>query len=199
MKTNFMSESRSATPRCRRISLPRANTTYGIPSSALMASAASPSWVHDMARIASGRATRDWRSPPATLVYAGPYGMPALEGDMNPNPFDLLVNFTTNFSYSGNDLLMDIEISGPGDPRVSGDTVRPWLENYPTIKTMAVDFDRVEVSGDLATVSGSGNMLLEIDGEEVTEIFDFIDVFRKNQSGTWLYSAINFNSKDAPA
>ena len=26
----------------------------------------------------------------------------------------------------------DIVISGPGDPSVTGDTVRPWLENYPT-------------------------------------------------------------------
>ena len=93
----------------------------------------------------------------------------------------------------------DIEISGPGDPKVSGDNVRTWLENYPIIKTMAFDFDRIEVSGDLAAASGSGSMLLEADGQEATETFDFIDVFRKNESGTWLYSAINFNSKDAPA
>lgn len=26
----------------------------------------------------------------------------------------------------------DIVTSGPGDPSVTGDTVRPWLENYPT-------------------------------------------------------------------
>ncbi len=92
----------------------------------------------------------------------------------------------------------DIVISGPGDPKATGDAVRPWLENYPVIKTMTFDFDRIEVSGDLAAASGSGSMLLEVEGQEVTETFDFIDVFRKEQ-GTWLYSSVNFNSKDAPA
>ena len=93
----------------------------------------------------------------------------------------------------------DLVISGPGDPKVTGDAVRTWLENYPIIMTMTVAFDRIEISGDLATASGSGTMLLEVEGQEVTETFDFIDVFRKDESGAWLYSAINFNSKDAPA
>ncbi len=57
----------------------------------------------------------------------------------------------------------------------------------------------VEVSGDLAAASGSGSMLLEVEGQEVTETFDFTDVFRKDEQGTWLYSSVNFNSKDAPA
>jgi ketosteroid isomerase-like protein len=93
----------------------------------------------------------------------------------------------------------DVSISGPGDPKVSGDAVRTWLENYPLIKEMTVGFDRVEVSGDLAAASGSGSMLLEVKGQEATETFDFIDVFRREESGAWLYSAVNFNSKDAPA
>ncbi len=93
----------------------------------------------------------------------------------------------------------NVVISGPGDPSVSGDTLRPWLESYPIIKTMEVNFDSIEISGDLAAVRGSGGMLLEVEGQEVPEIFDFIDIFRKDGSGTWLYSAINFNSKDAPA
>ena len=93
----------------------------------------------------------------------------------------------------------DIVISGPGDPKVTGDAVRLWLENYPVIKTMTLDFDRIEVSGDLAAASGSGSMLLEVEGQEVTETFDFTDVFRKDEQGTWLYSSVNFNSKDAPA
>ncbi len=93
----------------------------------------------------------------------------------------------------------DIEISGPGEPKVSGDAVRAWLENYPIIKTMTFDFDRIEISGDLAAASGSGTMLLEVEGQDATENFDFIDIFRKDASGTWLYSAVNFNSKNAPA
>ena len=93
----------------------------------------------------------------------------------------------------------DIVISGPGEPKASGDAVRPWLENYPIIKTMEFDFERIEVSGDLAAAHGSGSMLLEVDGQETPEKIDFIDVFRKDQSGGWRYSSINFNSKGTPA
>ena len=48
----------------------------------------------------------------------------------------------------------DIVISGPGEPKVTGDAVRTWLENYPIIKTMTFDFDRIEISGDLAAAGG---------------------------------------------
>ena len=93
----------------------------------------------------------------------------------------------------------DIVISGPGDPKVTGDAVRPWLENYPVIKTMAFDYDRMEISGDLAAANGSGSMTIEVEGQEDSMDFDFIDVFRKDRHGTWLFSSIVFNSKDAPA
>ena len=93
----------------------------------------------------------------------------------------------------------DIVISGPGEPKVTGDAVRPWLEDYPVMKTMAFDFDRMEISGDLAIANGSGSMTIEGEGGDVSMEFDFTDVFRKDQHGTWLYSSITFNSKDAPA
>ena len=41
-------------------------------------------------------------------------------------------------------------------------------------------------------------MTIEIEGEEASMIFDFTDVFRKHRTGTWLYSSVIFNSKDAP-
>ncbi len=93
----------------------------------------------------------------------------------------------------------DIVISGPGEPKVSGDAVRPWLEDYPIMKAMAFDFDRIEVSGDLAIANGSGSDILELEGQEVAGSFDFTDVFRKDQGGTWLYSSITFNRNDEPA
>ena len=92
----------------------------------------------------------------------------------------------------------DIVISGPGGPKVTGDAVRAWLENYPVMKTMAFDFDRMEISGDLAVANGSGNMTIEVEGQEDSVAFDFTDVFRK-EHGTWLYSSVVFNSKGAPA
>jgi ketosteroid isomerase-like protein len=93
----------------------------------------------------------------------------------------------------------DIVISGPGEPKVTGDAVRSWLEAYPIIVTMEFDFDRVEVSGDLAAANGSGSMLLEVEGQESTAVFDFTDLFRKDDDGTWRYSSVTFNQKDVPA
>ena len=93
----------------------------------------------------------------------------------------------------------DIVISPPGAPKVTGDAVRSWLESYPVIKAFEFDFDRIEVSGDLAAASGSGSNVLEVEGQEVMQEFDFIDVLRKDQRGTWLYSSIIFNMNEAPA
>ena len=87
----------------------------------------------------------------------------------------------------------DIVFSAPGGPKVTGDAIRPWLESYPVIKAFTYDFDRLEVSGDLAVGSGSGSDLLEVDGLEVAGSVEFTDVFRKDQSGTWLYSWVAFN------
>jgi len=90
-------------------------------------------------------------------------------------------------------------ISGPGGPKVAGDADRPWLENYPIIKSPEFDFDHIEVSGDLAAANGSGTSLLEVDGQEVAEIFDFTDVFRRDLDGIFGYSTVIFNAKDVPA
>ena len=88
----------------------------------------------------------------------------------------------------------DIVFSPPGDPKVTSDAVRPWLEGYPIIKTCVFDFDRLEISGDLAVANGSGSMMIEVDGQEDSLVFEFTDTFRKNRHGTWLYSSVTFNS-----
>ena len=93
----------------------------------------------------------------------------------------------------------DFVISGPGGPKVTGDAVRAWLDDYPIIKSMDFDFDRIEVSGDLAVANGSGTSVLEVDGQEATETFDFTDVFRRDLDGIFRYSTVTFNTKDAPA
>jgi ketosteroid isomerase-like protein len=90
----------------------------------------------------------------------------------------------------------DVVFSGPGQPNATGDALRPWLEDYPVMKAFTFDFDRVEVSGDLAVASGSGNDILELEGQEVAGNFEFTDVFRKDQSGTWLYSWVTFNRNE---
>ena len=93
----------------------------------------------------------------------------------------------------------DIVFSPPGGPKVTGDAVRPWLEDYPVIRAFTFDFDRIEVSGDLAAANGSGSMTLEVEGQEVSLEIEFTDVFRKDERGTWLYSSVIFNNNEAPA
>ncbi len=91
----------------------------------------------------------------ATVVYSGPFSMPALEGDLDPNPFDLRVEFTTNFLYCGNDLLTEIRITGPTPPvfyldsaSTFGDTVsRALLYNgAPVVDTVGA-VARIEYRG----------------------------------------------------
>ncbi len=93
----------------------------------------------------------------------------------------------------------DIVFSPPEEPKVSGDAARLWLENYPVIKALTFDFDRIEVSGDLAAANGSGSMTLEVEGQEVSLEIEFTDVFRKDERGTWLYSSVIFNNNEAAA
>ncbi len=94
----------------------------------------------------------------------------------------------------------DIVFSAPGEPKVTGTAaVRTWLEDYPVMKTLDFDFDRMEISGDLAVANGSGSMTIKVEGQEDTMIFDFTDTLRKNRHGTWLYSSVTYNAKAAPA
>lgn len=44
-------------------------------------------------------------------VFDAPYTLPTLTGNTTSNPFDLVVEFTTPFDYTGGDLLFDIEIA----------------------------------------------------------------------------------------
>jgi len=87
----------------------------------------------------------------------------------------------------------DILFSGPGGEKVVGDAVRAWLDAFPVQTHLEWDFDRLEVSGNLATGSGSGRMTLEVEGQATTLSFDFCDVFRKGEDGQWRYSSVIFN------
>ncbi len=46
--------------------------------------------------------------PDETVVFDGQYVLPHLEGDQPINPFDMSFLFSTSFSYSGGNLLIDI-------------------------------------------------------------------------------------------
>lgn len=88
----------------------------------------------------------------------------------------------------------DMVFMPPGEPSVSGDDLRPWLESFPVIREFDTDFEDVVVSGELAVASGSVRMSLEIDGERVPFDGKFTDVFRKGADGTWRYRRVIWNS-----
>jgi ketosteroid isomerase-like protein len=48
----------------------------------------------------------------------------------------------------------DIVFLPPNEPTVEGGGVRRWLDNFPAIKAMALEIDRVEGAGHLACVKG---------------------------------------------
>lgn len=88
----------------------------------------------------------------------------------------------------------DMVFMPPGEPSVSGDDLRPWLESFPVIREFDTDFEDVVVSGELAVAMGSVRMSLEIDGERVPFDGKFTDVFRKGADGTWRYRRVIWNS-----
>lgn len=86
----------------------------------------------------------------------------------------------------------DVVFAPPGQPSVSGATLRPWLEAYPIMKEFSFDFDRIDVSGDLATGVGRGSWTLDVDGQEQSATFRFVDVFKRTPKG-WRYAHVIWN------
>jgi len=61
------------------------------------------------------------------------------------------------------------------------------------MKEFNFSFDRINVSGDLATGVGSGAWTLDINGQDVSATFKFADVFRKDPQGNWRYAHVIWN------
>ena len=92
----------------------------------------------------------------------------------------------------------DVVFAPPGESQVSGSKIRPWLEAFPVMKAFDFTFDRVDVSGDLATATGTGTWTLDVNGQDVSASFKFADVFRRGSDGSWRYAHVIWNS-DTPA
>ncbi len=90
----------------------------------------------------------------------------------------------------------DVVFAPPGEPIVSGSRLKPWLEAFPIMKDFTFDFDRIEVSDDLATGVGRGAWTLDINGQDVSATFKFADVFKRSPQG-WRYAHVIWNL-DAP-
>ena len=90
----------------------------------------------------------------------------------------------------------DVVFAPPNEPSVSGNKLRAWLEAFPVMKDFRFDFDKIEVSGDLATGVGGGTWTLDVNGQDVSATFKFADVFKRGSQG-WRYAHVIWNS-DAP-
>lgn len=87
----------------------------------------------------------------------------------------------------------DLVLSPPGEPRVSGDDLRPWLEHLPPVDTLKLLAEHTDVAGDRATVIGSGGWTAQIEGQMLTMDFKFIGLFKKRAGGDWAFSHIIWN------
>src|SRR5262245_41217036 len=92
----------------------------------------------------------------------------------------------------------DVVFAPPGELQVSAPKVRAWLDAFPVMKAFEFKFDRVEVSGDLATATGGGTWTLDVAGKTVSANFKFADVLRKGSDGKWRYAHVIWNS-DTPS
>ena len=88
----------------------------------------------------------------------------------------------------------DVVFAPPGEPSVSGKKLRSWLEAFPVMKVFKFTFDRVDISGDLASGVGGGTWTLNVGGQDVTASFKFVDVFRRGPDGSWRYAHVIWNS-----
>lgn len=86
----------------------------------------------------------------------------------------------------------DVVFAPPWEPGVSGNKLRPWLEAFPVMKVFTFSFDKLDVSGDLATGVGHGAWTLDINGQDVSATFKFADVFKKSPQG-WRYAHVIWN------
>jgi ketosteroid isomerase-like protein len=84
----------------------------------------------------------------------------------------------------------DVVFSPPGEPSVSGGSLRPWLGAFPKLREFAWNFDHLEIHGDFAVGVGAGSWTVEIDGKPVPMSFKFVDLFRRGDDGTWRYSHV---------
>ena len=87
----------------------------------------------------------------------------------------------------------DVVFAPPGESQVSGGKIRPWLEAFPVIKAFDFRFDRIDVSGDLATAIGGGTWTIVVNGQDESASFKFADIFRRASDGSWRYAHVIWN------
>ena len=92
----------------------------------------------------------------------------------------------------------DMVFMPPEGLPVQGAGVRPFLEAFPTVKSMWWNIEDTHGQGDIAAVRGSVKETVEINGNDVLIDGKYCDVLRKGADGQWRFAVIIWNS-NAPA
>jgi ketosteroid isomerase-like protein len=77
---------------------------------------------------------------------------------------------------------------------VQGEAVRPWVEAFPTIKSVWWNIEDLHGHGDLGCIRGFAKDTLDVDGVEVLTDLKYCDVVRKGDDGKWRFAIIIWNS-----
>ena len=91
----------------------------------------------------------------------------------------------------------DIVFSPPNEPAVEGAAARPWLEKFPSIKSMGWDIDHLEAVGDLAWLRGWVKMTIDVAGQTIAFDGKYTDVARRDADGTWRMALVMWSSNEA--
>ncbi len=88
----------------------------------------------------------------------------------------------------------DMVFMPPDGLPVQGEAVRPWIEAFPTVKSMWWNIEDIHGQGDLACIRGSVKETLVVDGVEVLIDGKYCDVVRKGADGKWRFALVMWNS-----
>ena len=87
----------------------------------------------------------------------------------------------------------DIVFMPPGESSVSGEGLRPWLDAFPSIKSIEWEIESADMSGDLAVIRGPISQVLEKDGATIDFSGKYCDVLRKGDDGKWRFACVIWN------
>jgi ketosteroid isomerase-like protein len=91
----------------------------------------------------------------------------------------------------------DVVFSPPGEPSVSGDAIRSWLELLPPVDNLTMTVEKADIAGDSATATGTGGWSAHIEGQLITMEFKYMATFKKRGADGWAFSHVMWNMNHA--
>jgi ketosteroid isomerase-like protein len=100
----------------------------------------------------------------------------------------------------GNTLSSDVVFFPPDQaPLVGRDAVMAWISEFPRLTSFTAPPDEVSGNGDLGFAHGTYSLTATLpDGSSLSEGGSYVDVFRRQPDGSWLYT-LNIWHSNSPA